>query len=332
MPDLELLTQADFTLDKCGRPRPPQHGVSALYIPKGWLLQVVFAASTGTPLQTITKEITGDTLWSFRGIQFSSSSATAISVQFLLPNGKFLISTLQDSLQIAGYGSYRYAFGTNAELLCPPGTKVQITFQVTNTAAQQPMAVVLDGAYKYLLTGGRARICPVWETAGDLPRYFGNPNQNIMAPAWQHGASEPTPPGYVDEDFVYSSLGPASTAFPAGTPAATISVTAANLAATVGIGMDSAEFHVQHVMVQVSEDNTVTGGSVLGRLRTGSGYAFCDDYFDLARYIGSVPYPVDWIIQPNDAVYADIQAVDVAGTGNIYWSFFLEGFKRRRAA
>lgn len=331
MPDLQLLTQADFTLDQCGRPRPPQQGLSALYIPKGWLLQVVFPASTGTPLQTITKEITGDTLWSFRGIQFSSSSATSISVQFLLPNGKFLISDLQDSLQIAGYGSYRYAFGTHAELLCPPGTKVQITFQDTNTSVQQPMSVVLDGACKYLLTGGRTRVCPVWETAGNLPRYFANPNQNIMAPAWQHGASEPTPAGYTDEDFVYSSLGPASNTFPAGAPTA-ISVTAANLAQIVQIGMDDAEFHVKRVLVQVSEDNTVTSGSVLGRLRTGSGYAFCDDYLDLARYIGSVPYPVDWIIQPNDAVYADIQAVDVAGTGNLYWSFFLEGFKRRRSS
>lgn len=328
----ELLTQADFTLNKCGRPRAPQQGQSALYITRGFLIQVVFPAATTSPTQTITKEITGDTTWCLRGIQISSSSVTAISLQILLPNGRFLISNLQDALQIAGYGSYRYAFGTNAELRCPPGSKIQITFQVTNVTDQQPMAILLDGAYRYLLKGGEGRICPVDETAGDLPRYFSNPNQNLMAPAWQQGASEPTPEGYVDEDYIYSALGPASGSFPAGAPGSSISVTAANLAATQQIGMDNAEFHCQRILIQVSEDNSVTAGSVLARIRTGSGFALLDDYLDAARYLGSAPYPIDWVIQPNDAVYADLQVVDQTGTGNIYWTMFLEGFKRRRVS
>jgi hypothetical protein len=330
MPDLSLLTQADFVLDKCGRPRPPKEGLSHVYIPKSFLVQVVFPAGTGSPTQTITKEITGDTTWCLRGIQITSSNVTAISLQVLLPGGKFLISNLQDALQIAGYGSYRYVF--TAEKRCPPGSKIKIAFQVTNTTDQQPMAILLDGAYDYLLTGGTNRICPVDELAGNLPRYFSNPNQNLMAPAWQHGASSPTPEGYTDEDYVYSALGPASVAFPAGTPGSTISVTAANLAATQVIGTDNSEFHVQRVLIQVLEDDTVTSASVLARLRTGSGYAFCDDYLDAARYIGSAPFPVDWVIKPNDSVYADLQLVDQAGTGNVYWTMFLEGFKRWRSA
>jgi hypothetical protein len=328
--DIDILTQADFVLNKCGRPAAPQEGMSLLAIPKGFLLQVVFPAAATSPTQQITREIVGDTIWALRGIQFTSSSATAISVQVLLPNGKFLISAIQDSLQIAGYGSYRYTFAE--ELHCPPGSKLQITFEATNTTNQQPQAVLLDGAYLYFLKGGEGRICPVSELVGDLPRYFSNPNQNIMAPAGQQGASDPTPDGYEDEDYIYSALGSASVAFPAGAPGTTISVTAANVTATQEIGLDNSEFHCRRVLIQVSEDDTVTAASVLARIRSGSGYTLTDDYLDAARYIGSCPAPVDWVIDPNDSVYADLQLVDQAGTGNVYWTMFLDGFKRRRKA
>ena len=50
----------------------------------------------------------------------------------------------------------------------------------------------------------------------------------------------------------------------------------------------------------------------------------------MARYIGSAPFPVNWVIRPNDSVYADLQLVDQAGAGYVYWTMYLEGFKRRR--
>ena len=328
--DVQLLTQADFVLGKCGRPEPPQAGLSSLYLPKSFLVQQVFSASTGSPTQTVTKEITGDTTWCLRGMQISSSSATAISLQVLLPDGKFLINNLQDALQIAGYGSYRYLF--TVEKKCPPGSKIQVTFEVTNTTAQQPMAILFDGAYQYLLKGGTGRICPTDEVAGELPRYFADPNQNIFAPCWQHGVGPATPPGYVDEEFVYSGKQSATASFPAGYPGSAISVTAANVTAIQQIGMDDAEFHVRRLLFEVSEDGTVTSGTVLARIRDGSGYSLTDDYFDVARYIGSAPMPRDWIVEPNDSVYADLQLVDQGGTGNMYFTMYLEGFKRRRAA
>ena len=328
--EIELLTQADFTLNKCGRPAPPKGAQSSLYLPRNFTMQVVFPASTTTPVQQISKEITGDTTWCLRGIQISSSSATAISLQVLLPNGKFLISALQDAKQIAGYGSYRYAF--TKELRCPPGSKIQMSFNVTDTTLQQPMAIEFSGAYQYLLKGGEGRICPVDEAAANLPRYFATPNQNIMAPVWQHGVSMPAPPGFRDEDYIYSALGPTTSTFPAGTPGSSISVTATNLSGSQQIQMDSAEFHVVRPLFQVMADNTVTAATVLARLRLGSGYAFCDDCFDVSRYIGSCVYPIDWIIPPNDQVIADLQVVDQAGTGNVYWTMFLDGFKRWRKA
>ena len=328
--DVSLLTQADLVLNACGRPMPPKSGLSSLYLTKGFLIQQVFPQSTGSPTQVVTKEITGDTTWCLRGVQISSTSATAISLQVLLPDGKFLINNLQDALQIAGYGSYRYLFTVEKE--CPPGSKIQVTFQVTNTGSQQPMAILFDGAYKYTLKGAAARICPTDEAAANLPRYFSDPSQNIFAPCWQHGVGPSTPPGFIDEEFVYSAKGSASATWPAGAPGSTISVTAANNAAIQQIGMDAAEFHCRRVLFEVTEDGTVTGGSVLARLRDGSGYSFFDDYLDAARYVGSAPYPKDWIIAPNDSVYADLQLVDQAGTGNVYFTMYLEGFKRRRAA
>ena len=84
------------------------------------------------------------------------------------------------------------------------------------------------------------------------------------------------------------------------------------------------------MLVQVLADNTVTAASVLARIRSGSGYTLTDYYLDAARYIGSCPVPVDWAINPNDSVYADLQLVDQVGTGNAYWTMFLDGFKRRR--
>jgi hypothetical protein len=331
--DIAVLTQADYVLGKCGRPEPPATGLSHLYLSRGFIVQTVFPAGTGSPTQTVTKEIVGDTEWCLRGMQISSTSATALSLQVLLPDGRFLINNLQDALQIAGYGSYRYTF--TAEKRCPPGSKIQVTFQVTNSSEQQPIAILFDGAYDFLLKGGVQRVCATQETAAFLPRYFSDPSQNIFAPPWQHGVGPSTPPGYEDEEFVYSAKGPSTDAddgFPQGRPGSSIDVTAANNAAIQQIGMDDAEFHIRRVLVEVTEDTTVTSGSVLARLRDGSGYSFCDDYFDVAQYIGSAPFPVDWIIAPNDSVYADLQLVDGSGTGSIHWTMYLDGFKRRKRA
>ena len=328
--DIQILQQADLILNKCGRPVPPAAGLSLLPIAKSFTAQFVFDQNTATPLQTITKEVTGDAPWEWRGMQISSSTATVIAGQVLKPDGTFLINNLQDILQIAGYGSLRFVL--TAPLVCPPGSKIQITFQDNDTSVQQPINVEFSGAYRYLLRSNCLRICPTDEAAGRLPRIFGNVNQNNWAPAWQHGVSDPTPEGFEDKDYTYSGLLSPNDDFPAGAPGSSISVTAAVKSAVQQIGLDSAEFHCKRILIQVSADDTVTAGIVLARIRTGSGFSLMDDYIDAAKYIGSVPYPVDLVIAPNDTVYADLQVADQAGTGNIYWTMFLDGFKRTRVS
>ena len=318
--DIQLLTQADFILDKCGRPRPPQAGLSLVYIPKGFGVNSYFTISPGTATQTITKEITGDTTWCLREFQVLTSSATAVSLQVQLPNGRFLISNLQDVLQIGGYGSYRYLF--TKELECPPGSKIMVTFQDTNTGVAQPISIVFGGAHKYVLKSGALQICPVDEAAMQIPRMLAGPSQNILAPAWQQGVGPPTPPGFRDEEFVYTTdAANPTTAIPLAGP----------LNATQSIAIDSSsDFRCRRRLIAITADAGVTAGTVLAKFRTGSGYSLDDDYLDVASYINSAPMPIDWRIRAADTVYADLQLVDFVGSGNVYFQAYLEGVKRWR--
>lgn len=336
--DAQLLTQADFTLNRCGRPVAPD-GLSVVYLYKAFLVQQYFAANPSARSQTVTKEVVGDATWCLRAIQIvggdpSTATAPAVSFQVLLPNGKFLINNLQDVNQVGGYGSYRYLFGK--ELSCPIGSKLQVTFLDTNTAAAQPIAVLFEGAYQYFLRGGQA-ICSVQDAAAGMPRYLRNFNENIMAPCWMQGIGPAVPAGKADLEWVYGASGLVTNAAGAVLEGATaIDVANGPFAATQQISIDAAsDFRCRRLLFRITADATVTAGTLLCRVRTGSGYALTDDYFDVATYIGSAPMAKDWDIPASDSVYVDIQYVNDSGgdpgTGSIYLQTYLEGTKRRDA-
>ena len=329
--DAQLLTQADFVLDKCGRPQAPR-GLSAVYLYKAFMIQQYFPVNPSTATQTITKEVTGDTDWCLRSIQMATTATTALSFQVLLPNGRFLINNQQDVIQVGGYGSYRYLFAK--ELICPPGSKIQIALADTNTSVAQPIAVLFEGAYKYYVKG-QSSVCMVQDAAAHMPRYLRTFNENIMAPCWQQGIGPASPKGVSDIEWVYSAAG-GSTINGVWVPGAIPINVASPANTTVEIAIDAgSDFRCRRVLVNVLADSTVLAGNILGRIRTGSGYSFTDDYFDLATYIGSAPMPKDWEIRAADSVYFDLQFVNdsggSAGTGNIYFQPYLEGTKRRAA-
>ena len=327
--DDQLLKQADFILDKCGRFNSPT-GLSAVYLYKAFLLLQYFTISPQTPTQTLKKEITGETPFYLRAIQMATNASTAISIQVLLPNGKFLINGLQDVLQVGGYGSYRYLF--SKELECPVGTKIQITLADTNTSVAQPFAILFEGAYKFFVKGAQS-ICTVLDAAADLPRYLRNFNENIMAPCWMQGIGPASPKDVSDIEWTYPASG-GSTINGMFVPGAIALNVANSIDTTILLPIDAgSDFRCRRLLFNVLADSTVTAGNILGRIRTGSGYSFTDDYFDLATYIGSAPLPIDWRIAAADTVYVDISYVNDSGgspgTGNIYLQPFLEGTKRR---
>src|ERR1700733_2001831 len=118
---VQLLNDAAYTLSKCGR-KVYHPGQTAVLIPRSFLMQANFAAGVTQGTQTIVKEISGEAPWMLRAISATTSipnGNVALALQLRLPNGKFLLSNLQDILQFAGFGSYRYLF--TKELECPPG-------------------------------------------------------------------------------------------------------------------------------------------------------------------------------------------------------------------
>ena len=224
--------------------------------------------------------------------------------------------------QFAWIGSWRY--NMDPDLPCEPGSKIQVTLSDTNTgglAAAFPVNLLFEGAYLHYLRGQRSD----QNLTSALPRYQGIVNENILAPCWMSGEGPHTPDGFTDERFTYSSIDPGTD--DGLTAVAIAGPTNATLKISIDAGFD---FQCRRILVDVTRDAGATAGLFLGRLRTGSGYALCDSFFDLARYINGAEFPHDWTIRGEDAVYVDLNLVDTAGTGNFYIQVHLEGVRRRR--
>lgn len=304
--DLTLLTQADMLLSKCGGRRFPV-GLSAVLLPKGYLMQNVLAVGAD---QTQVLEIDSDTTFVLRSIQ--STGAGSLYLQVQLPNGKFLMNALMDVNQIGAFGSFRLAF--NRELECPPGSVIRVHWNDTipAAAAVQPVTLLFEGALRYYLKSAR----PPAPLPALGPRYFSDPDQNILAPCWMHGQG-PGKPG--DEKYTYAI------------PQVSILGTGANLTASQSVQIEQGrDFEARRLLFDVQQDRAVTAGAFLVRLRTASGFAFCDDYLDVAQYLNGTVFPHDWHIVAGEQVFLDAILVDFAGAGSMTLTTHLEGVKRMR--
>lgn len=317
-----LLREADRVLSKCGR--PSVRGAVAVPLFRGFLMPMVIQ-----PNQTkvFTKEVTGDVSWWLRDISSAigaTGDATGVRIQIQLPNGRFLVGQNgQDVGQFAWVGSWRYNMDLGIE--CEPGSKIQVTLSDV-VGLSDPLAVNLlfGGCYVYYLKGDSG--LSAGDLASKLPRYQGIVNENILAPCWVAGEGPATPEGFIDERFTYTSMDPSTD--DGRTP---VDVGGSNLTATLKISIDAGyDFFCRRILLDVTRDVTATAGTFLGRLRTGSGYALMDSFLDIARYLNGAEYPHDWKVRGEDAVYADLNLVDVAGSGNYYAQLHLEGVRRRR--
>jgi hypothetical protein len=313
----QLIRQGDFVLSKCGRFVPPFGSV--VYIPKGFLVQAVLPVRTG---QTYYKTITGDTTWCFRSLSFALSGAPPlVSAQILTPTGKFLYNGLLDLTQVAGFGSLRYLL--TREIECPPGSKIQLALDDSFLGGSdvQPVSLLCGGAYAYYLKDGIRSSCTETE-ASLLPRIFGGVNQNLLAPGWMAGLGLRIPATVKADPFTYGTGGTNKVSFSVG----------ASSAAQAAIQIDNdSDFLVRRFLFDVKKDAGVTAGTVLGRIRCGSGYEFTDDYVDLSKYLGSGYHAKGWEIRRGDQIEIDLMLVDGAGAGVISIECFADG-ERRRAA
>ena len=328
--DARLAAQAKRALNACGGVDPARGNMILPWPPKGFLLPMYLPAG-----QTVTfsREITGEAPWELRAISSDRGMATpsgasqtvGVRLQIQLPNGRYLIGgNGADVSQFGWIGSWRHLIDPPVE--CEPGSKIQVTLSDTGGA---PLAtnLLFEGNYRYALDGQPPKGRTL--SALQIPRVQGVVNENILAPCWMAGYPQPGP----NEDyFVYSSPATVSTAsyflgagYPVGTPLALPS-SSATLKIPIDTGLD---FVCRRIVVSLEADSTATAGVVLGRLRLGTGYALCDNFIDLARYLNGVEFPKGWTIRGGDSVYVDVALVDAAGTGNYYVQIFLEGYKRR---
>ncbi len=353
---LEYLAQAEKILSKCGRPMSPG-GVSAVPIPKGFLMAMVLPASTttGPAVATFTKEITGDTPWVLRAIssdqntanQGASGALFGVRLQIQLPNGRNLFGGNGiDVRQFAWVGSWRWL--QDPELRIEPGAKITVTLQNTASLSARdavPVNLLFEGAYLYFMQGGERVAPPAAVSAWD--RYDGSVNQNILAPAWMSNEALQTPPGYVDEYFVYSTPDPGYNGVSgvAIVPSSNL-VWLVNSAAVVTqipqpfeVQIDPGyEFYVRRALFDVtlatSGFNILGDATVLAKIRTGAGDQMNDSYIDVARLINGAEFPGFFKVEGSDTIYVDVALVDVvnaSGTnGAVCFQAHFEGFRRRR--
>lgn len=327
--NLEYLRQADTILSSCGRPQLPG-GVSAVPIPKGFLLPMVLQPGAST---TFTKEITGGHPWVLRSIvsDQASASLTNIRVQIQLPNGRFLFGgNGVDIGQFCWIGSWKWLH--DPELRCEPGSKIQVTLSDTKSGGLSAAAAVnllFEGVYLYFMRGGEA--VPAKGLASSLPRYQGTVNQNILAPCWWSNEGLLTPSGFVDEYFVYSTPDPVDQPLIATWTVTAGAVTTPPDPLPMEIQIDTGyEFHVRRMLFDVQATGTAAA-IVLGKLRRGGGYVLNENFIDLQKYLCGAEYATNWRIKGGDSVFIDPVLADLAGTGTVTYQVHLEGFRRRAA-
>lgn len=326
MVDIQFLQEADWTLSKCGQPVTPADGISIVYRTKYFFVQdVVPAAGSPGATQTFTKLITGDTIWELRGIVANWFSAQLIYIQIQVPDGSFLSNILMDDLVFAGYGSNRWTATKPIE--CPPNSKIIFAFDTNfpNASQSQNLTITLEGAYKYYVKTPTQH--PDQEAfAEGMPRYLGNPNQNIMAPCWAQGYGPGTPDGFEDVWFTYDSgFQIVSGLFLPGVTISTVGVRTSSASIQLERASD---FIVRRFYFWIASDPAVTGGEILARIRLSSGYAVTNDYIDVFRYISGAYLAHDLNVKAGEEIFFDLSLVDGVGSGNMYFAAFAEGSKR----
>ncbi len=323
----ELLKQADYILDACGRRLAPA-GLRYVDIPShiGYS-QFMPGATPPFPGSEVINGVMhhGRVPFYIRGMTANASPRTTEGVRWRLrlPNGKFFQSELTSHAQAFGIGSNRQSF--LPEIEWKPGEKLWVDLDTIITGpppfpgppAGYTVYFSFEGVYRFPLTGLPPVSNPLLE---NMPRYFVGENQNILAPEFRFapGCPSETPQGFTDEDFWYT------------TPAVNLPITGAAVSNVQMPTQPDCDFICREIWSYFPGTTNQGTGSVVARFRRGDGYVFSSNFLPMAAIQG--PVFKEFKIKASDSFYFDASLVDASGsTGNVVtFGIYLHGVKRRR--
>jgi hypothetical protein len=242
-------------------------------------------------------------------------------------DGRFFQSALTSHSMAFGFGSDRQLFvggmdGQSGGVEWKPGEKMYVDLN-TILAGPPPaggytVVFSFEGVYRFPISGPGAVTNPL--TAANLPRYFLNDAQNILAPESRFGPSCPseTPSGYQDELYWYVT--PTQALLTDGTPVSNVQLQI----------QPQSDFICREIWPY---SPAATGsGSVVFRARRGDGYALSNNFIPINSIQG--PLFKELRIKGGDTFSWDGYVVDGSGGSgtSITFGLYLAGVRRRKIA
>lgn len=323
MKDIQLLSDVDLMLSKCGRPLRHSDGTVFLPLPKWFFFQANHNAST---TETEAREIFGDTVWMLRSYAIAPP-ANELYWRLEFPNGRYLQNQNRLMSQVAGTGSQRQPIVPDVP--CAPGSRLLVTIddRPTNNGngagGVTPVSMLFGGAYIYALLGSKIQPINPIRDAGLMKRYFETVNQNILAPEIAISLeNDSTPPGYVDDEYTFTDPWPVNPGF---TLASSGSLSTTRSVTISGVSF----FNVRRLIFNVTGSGGLTGTLVV-RVRDASGFNLTNDYIKVSQF-SNAPYACDWPLCDGSNLIFDYSIVDQAG-GPGTWTIqtFMKGIRRRK--
>jgi len=328
----QLLQQANYVLDSCGRQVPPPN-TSYVDIPSH------ITYSRFMPGDNVTQfpDDIGGVMHKGR-VSFFLRSLTAQSLprdtqgvywRLRFADGRYFQSELTSHAMAFGFGSDRQVFvggvgGHPEGVEWKPGEKMYVDLD-TIIAGPPPaggytVVLMFEGVYRFPIQGSGSVAHPF---PGGMPRYFVNEPQNILAPPFRFGPTCPseTPQGFQDETWWYVS--PVRDLPVIGTPVS-------NVPTQIEPASDFICREVWPFFPGVSPTGAVQGfGSVVVRRRRGDGYALESNFVP----INSIQGPVfkELKIKARDTLNWDAYVVDGGGAPGsvVTFGLYMGGVRRR---
>lgn len=313
--NLQMLKQADFVLNACGRPVPPlnqrwvdipSHILYSRFIPDDHG-QDIGGVQHKSRFPFYIRSITAQSL---------PRNTEGIYWRMRYANGRYFQNALTSHACAFGLGSQRQVFDPEVEW--KPGEKVYIElFNQTNAGSPSngySVVIMIEGVYRFPLAGSG----PIAHPLTDLARYRRGESQNILAPEFMFGSCpSETPQGYRDEEFTYVS--------PLKDLLALTGQQVNNVATQIEAESD---FIVREVWPNIPA--ATGGGSVVVKMRREDGYTLSSNFIPINSIQG--PMFRELRVKAGGTITHDAYVVDGSGApgSTITFGLYFKGVRRFR--